>query len=90
MIKLALMSPTTEGAPMSDVTIKVELTFHHISGGTLQASNGLPVEDFVLDAFAATVGKQNGAKRPLRVTVIDNDDNEATFELGLVDDVDNA
>jgi hypothetical protein len=70
---------------MSDLTVKAELTFRKVSGATLQPSSGLPVEDFVLDYFAATVGKQNGAKKPLRLTVTDNDGNEAVYELELVD-----
>lgn len=70
---------------MSDITIKMELTFHQTGGDQLAPSDGVSVADHIIDAFAAEYGKNNGARKPLRVTVTDNHDHEATYELGLVD-----
>lgn len=72
---------------MADVTIMVKLTFHQVSGETLRPGDSVSIEDFVIDAFASETGKRNGARKPLRIAVTDNDDHEASYELDLVDDV---
>jgi len=67
--------------------IKMTLTFKLVEGDPLQADAVMSAEDNLIDAFAATFSKGNGAKTPLRVAVWTDVENEkqSVYELDLVD-----
>jgi hypothetical protein len=64
-----------------DVTFKVEVTMRHLGGATQDAET-------LLDAFAAAIGRDNTARHPLVIELIDFDDetNPSRYEVGLVDE----
>lgn len=65
------------------VTIQARLTFSLVKGRPVDAET-------LLDAFAGTVGQQNGARRPLNVTMGYEEDlttPDIVYECYLVEEV---
>jgi hypothetical protein len=59
---------------------QVYVVLEHVSGPALD-------QETVLDAFCAAIGRDNGAKDPMRVvTNADFDSDESTYVVKLVDD----
>lgn len=72
------MTGTMSGQP---ITLRVVLTFEHVSGPALDGPN-------LFDLFAARYGARNGAQFPLELTATDGwtDEPASVYRLELVDD----
>jgi hypothetical protein len=68
-------------AKQDEVTFKVEVTLSHLGGATHDAET-------LLDAFAAAIGRDNTAQRPLVIELVDFDDeaNPSRYEVRMVDE----
>ena len=62
-----------------EVTIEnISVTFEHMGGP--EASR-----DYILDYFAANLGKENGCRIPMALVIPDSNGNEAHYRVKLVD-----